>query len=277
LHLSALILNDSFDPGRLQLRVTVLGSGSSGNSTLLESGGSGILVDAGFSCREIEQRLRIIGFSPDKIKAILVTHEHVDHIKGVEVFSKKHRVPVYLSEGTRASGLLDEFKTWLEPFETGSDFSVNGFDIHPFTIAHDAADPCGFVVKASGCTVGIGTDLGYVTRLIEEKFTGLDLLVFESNHDPEMLINGPYPWFLKQRISSRNGHLSNPEAADFLKSTITEQTRHILLAHLSRTNNTPSLAMTICSEALAEAGNSVTRLYMTNQFQCSETIDLEVG
>lgn len=258
------------------MRITVLGSGSSGNSTLLEVNGSGILVDAGFSCRELERRMRLVDFEPERIKAILLTHEHTDHIKGVEVFSKKHRVPVYLSEGTRESGLLDEYKTWLEPFETGNAFSINGFDIHPFRIAHDAADPVGFVIRASGTAVGIGTDLGYVTRLIEEKFAGLDLLVFESNHDPEMLINGPYPWVLKQRISSRNGHLSNPEAADFIKSSITERTRHILLAHLSRTNNTPSLAMSACKAALMEAGNNTTKLHMTDQFQSSNTIDLEV-
>jgi phosphoribosyl 1,2-cyclic phosphodiesterase len=258
------------------LRVTVLGSGSSGNSTLLESNGSGILIDSGFVCRELESRLRLVGFPPNRIKAIVITHEHTDHIKGAEVFSKKHKVPVYLSEGTRAAGLIDEFKAWLEPFETGNDFSINGFDIHPFRIAHDAADPCGFVIKADGCRIGIGTDLGYVTRLIEEKFAGLDLLVFESNHDPEMLMKGPYPWFLKQRIASRNGHLSNPEAAEFLRSAVTEQTRHIFLAHLSRTNNTPSLAIETCKQALIEAGNSVTKLYMTDQFQCSDTIDLEV-
>ena len=276
MHLSTLILNDSYDSGRLQLRVTVLGSGSSGNSTLLESNGSGILVDSGFVCRELETRLGLVGFPAEKIKAIVITHEHTDHIKGAEVFSKKHKVPVYLSEGTRASGLIDEYKAWLEPFETGNEFSINGFDIHPFRIAHDAADPCGFVIKSGGCSVGIGTDLGYVTRLIEEKFSGLDLLVFESNHDPDMLMKGPYPWFLKQRIASRNGHLSNPEAADFLRNSITERTRHIFLAHLSRTNNVPSLAMNICRQALAEAENSITRLYMTSQFECSETIDLEV-
>lgn len=258
------------------MRVTVLGSGSSGNSTLLESNGSGILIDAGFACRELETRLNYVGFPPQRIKAIVVTHEHTDHIKGVEVFSKKHKVPVYLSEGTKEACEIDEFKAWLETFQTGSDFSINGFDIHPFRIAHDAADPCGFVVKSDGCRVGIGTDLGYVTRLIEEKFSGLDLLVFEANHDPEMLMKGPYPWFLKQRIASRNGHLSNPEAAEFLRSAVTEHTRHIYLAHLSRTNNTPSLAMETCRQALDEAGNSVTKLYMTDQFQCSETIDLEV-
>ena len=259
------------------MQVTVLGSGSSGNSTLLRKGNRVILIDAGFSCRELERRIRRAGFDPSEVSAIVVSHEHNDHIRGAEVFSRKHQIPVFFSEGTLESENVNAEKfRGVESFSVGKGFEIDEFYIKPFTIAHDALDPCAFVVSNNGISAGVGTDLGYITRLTQNMFAGLDLLVLEANYDPEMLINGPYPWFLKQRISSRNGHLSNPEMAEFVTSFVSESTRHLLLAHLSQTNNTPTLALQTCVDALAESGNDVTRIDVTDQFSSSRIIDLEV-
>jgi phosphoribosyl 1,2-cyclic phosphodiesterase len=259
------------------LRVTVLGSGSSGNSTLLCKDDHVILIDAGFSCRELERRIKKTGNDPQGVSAIVISHEHVDHLRGAEAFSRRYSIPVYISDGTAEAMNVNTRRYWgVEMFCVGREFEANGFSIKPFTIAHDAVDPSAFVISNNGISIGIGTDLGYVTKLVESKFEGLDLLILESNYEPEMLMNGPYPWFLKQRISSRNGHLSNPEMSEFVASHIDKNTRHLLLAHLSRTNNNPVLALQTCMAALTESGNNITKVNVTNQFLCSETIDLEV-
>ncbi len=258
------------------LRVTVLGSGSSGNSTIIESENSAVLVDAGFSCKELEKRLSVAGTAIDKIRAIVISHEHSDHVKGGVTFSKKHKIPVYMSEGTfEAGGLKLDGAYGVEKFVIGEEFPVDGFNVHPFRIPHDAVDPSAFVVKRGSLKLGIGTDLGYVTSLVENYFRDVDMLIFESNYDPDMLRDGPYPWFLKQRIASRNGHLSNLEAMDYLKSHLGPLTRHLVLGHLSRTNNNPNLVMSHIKDVIEQTGQNTTRVYVADQFECSEQIDLE--
>ncbi|MBN2135363.1 MAG: MBL fold metallo-hydrolase [Acidobacteria bacterium] len=258
------------------MKVTVLGSGSSGNATLVENCESAVLIDAGFSCRDLETRIRFIGSKPEKVRAIIISHEHTDHTKGAEVFSKRYRVPVYMSEGTCEVGNVPLKNAFgVEPFVVGNEFSIDGFNIQPFRIPHDAVDPAAFVIERSGIRLGHGTDIGYINNLIRDKFKDLDMLIFESNYDPDMLRNGPYPWFLKQRITSRNGHLSNDEAAEFVGEMVGEDTRHLVLAHLSRTNNNPQLAERASLQALEAVGNSVTEIHVTSQFECSRTINLE--
>lgn len=199
--------------------------------------------------------MRQRGLDPDVLDAILVTHEHTDHVRGVERLVRRRRIPVYLTDGTRqeASGL--QLLPEVFPFTCGREFRINTLRVHPFSISHDARDPAGFTIGADGVRIGIATDLGQVTSLVREHLRGCRLLVLEANHDPDLLMNGPYPWFLKQRIRGRTGHLSNQESGGLLADILHPGLEQVILAHLSETNNTPEKALAGVSAPLV--GTSV--------------------
>lgn len=251
--------------------VCVLASGSRGNAIYISDGLTAILVDAGLSAREIERRLRIRGLDAACLSAILVTHEHTDHVRGLERLVRRHRLPVYLTGGThRAAGALQKLPE-LYTFTCGSEFRINSLSVRPFSIPHDARDPAGFAIGANGSRIGIATDLGQVTSLVRDHLRDCQMLVLEANHDPDMLITGPYPWFLKQRIRSRTGHLSNHESSRLLEEVMHTELKHVILAHLSETNNTPAKAS---AEALRVLAGTRTSLTVAAQSTCSPLITI---
>lgn len=226
------------------MKICVLGSGSKGNCTLVESGDTTILIDAGFSGIEIQRRLQLIGRRLESITAILVTHEHNDHISGAGILSRKGQIPLYANSGTyRASGCRLGKLFARGEFGTGEQFTVDGLEVHPFAVSHDTVDPVGFVISDGLHRFGYCTDTGKVTTLIDYHLQGCDAIVLESNHDPKMLRDGPYPLHLQQRVRSNKGHLANEDAGRFLKKLAVGGLRHVVLAHLSETNNLPELAM----------------------------------
>ena len=313
------------------VRFTVLASGSRGNCTVLSGGRTRILVDAGLSCRELFRRMKLAGEDPATLNAIVITHEHQDHVNGLAVTARNLGIPVYFTEGTHrawmrwlsprrqmsytqwlemvlkqaaerqaepesdalesdsadeigetavensvetaassdpapdrpcdpapdlASGrspTLKDDPTWLpavEYFSAGESFSIGDICISPFTIPHDAADPVGFVFSSEGVRLGFATDLGYIPPNVREQLRDLNLLLLESNHDLEMLRDGPYPWSVKQRVLSRVGHLSNAAAAEFLADDYDGQAAYVILGHLSENNNLPELARVAAERAL---------------------------
>jgi phosphoribosyl 1,2-cyclic phosphodiesterase len=304
------------------VRFTVLASGSRGNSAVVSGGHTRILVDAGLSCRELFRRMRQAGETPETLDAIIITHEHMDHIGGLAVTARKLGIPVYFTEATHrawvrwitpsrqmtyaqwieqyrtevarrqaeaaleidpfecedneaepASGATTQAATsgetspaspaedpvkrdpaWLpsvQYFQAGRPFQIGDISVSPFTIPHDAADPVGFVFQAEGVRMAVATDLGYITPNVKAQLRNVDLLLLESNHDLEMLRDGPYPWSVKQRVLSRVGHLSNEAAAEFLETSYDGQATYVILAHLSESNNMPDLARVAAERALA--------------------------
>jgi phosphoribosyl 1,2-cyclic phosphodiesterase len=249
------------------MRVVVLGSGSGGNAVVVECGGRRLLVDAGFSCREIEKRLKLVGLTGSDVHALVLTHEHSDHVRGVARFARRHRLPVYATAGTLDGAALREepgFSVVL--IRSGEPCEAAGFTVEAFAIPHDAREPVGLVVEdGDGCRLGLVADLGTRSRLAWGRLRDLDVLLLETNHDLDMLRNGPYPWPLKQRVAGRHGHLSNGEAAEGLPELLTERLRWVVLYHLSRTNNLPALAAAVIAEALGREGARA-EVALTNQF-----------
>jgi phosphoribosyl 1,2-cyclic phosphodiesterase len=297
------------------MRMTVLASGSKGNSTVIASAHTRVLVDAGLSCRELLRRMAIAGEDPAKLDAILITHEHQDHVAGLAVLARRLGIPVYFTAPTHRAWVrmltprttmtyakwldhleqerlkrtevaalpepalrsddpngLMEFPCELEEdeaeaakpkadptylpaveyFEAGHDFAIGDIAVSPFTIPHDAADPCGFVFEAEGVRMALATDLGYVPPNVKSALRSVDVLLLESNHDLEMLRDGPYPWSVKQRVLSRVGHLSNEATAQFLTRDYDGGAAYIVLGHLSESNNAPELARITAERALGE-------------------------
>jgi phosphoribosyl 1,2-cyclic phosphodiesterase len=315
------------------VRFTVLASGSKGNSTIVSGGRTRILVDAGLSCRELFRRMKLAGEDPETLDAVILTHEHTDHVSGLAVTARKLGIPVYFTEGTHRAWMrwltprrqmtyaqwveqcrrqaaerqaeaetaqfdptaesdeLDtapesvadpsqqtlafetqvqpapdpgpdsaspvptrkEDPTWLpsvEYFRAGQTFEIGDVAVSPFTIPHDAADPVGFVFRSEGVRLALATDLGYIPPNVKDQIKGVDLLLLESNHDLEMLRDGPYPWSVKQRVLSRVGHLSNETAAAYLENEYDGQAAYVILAHLSESNNLPELARVAAERAL---------------------------
>lgn len=252
--------------------VCVLASGSKGNAVYVASGETRLLVDCGLAASDIAGRLAAIGVSPSDLDAVLVTHEHNDHVKGLGPFSRKWGLPCYFSSSTRREISAHHLKeVFINEFDAGKGFCLRDLYIEPVSISHDAVDPVAFVI-ADGCEkVGIATDVGKTTALMVEHFKGCDLVVMEFNHEPEMLKNGPYPWYLKQRIKGISGHLSNYEAADFLGMVMTPSLKGVFLAHMSDTNNCPALAFKAASGAVE--GSDVP-LYLTHQNKVSAMVKI---
>jgi phosphoribosyl 1,2-cyclic phosphodiesterase len=299
------------------VRFTVLASGSKGNSTVVTGGKTRILVDAGLSCRELFRRMKLVDEDPATLDAIIVTHEHSDHVAGLAVTARKLGIPVYFTEPTHRAWVRwltprkqMTYTQWLEQcrkqaaarmaeadaptpeecdpeepetaecdtpatpdqkngkkksdpaakdptelpsvqyFQAGKSIQIGDFSVSPFTIPHDAADPVGFVFQAEGVRMAVATDLGYIPPNVKAQLKSVDLLLLESNHDLEMLRDGPYPWSVKQRVLSRVGHLSNEAAATYLETEYDGQAAYVILAHLSESNNLPELARISAERAL---------------------------
>lgn len=320
------------------VRFTVLASGSKGNSTVVSGGQTRILVDAGLSCRELFKRMAAAGEDPATLDAIIVTHEHQDHVNGLAVTARKLGIPVYFTEATHRAWMrwltprrqmtykqwlelcrqqaearqaeadpseceCDEAEesagteaeialatpepevakkekpepTWLpavEYFEAGRPFRIGDIAVSPFTIPHDATDPVGFVFEAEGVRMALATDLGYVPPNVKAQLKKLDLLMLESNHDLEMLRDGPYPWQVKQRVLSRVGHLSNDATAEFLEASYDGQATYVILGHLSESNNLPELARVAAERALTNhASLLANRLILAVQHEPLSSIE----
>lgn len=235
------------------MRCSVLASGSKGNCTVIEGSSGTILIDAGLSTKELLGRMAAACVDPDTIDAVLVTHEHGDHIRGLDVIARKLDIPVYATEGTLRD-FLDHRRTSQKPLRHqtcsyNERFSVGDFLIEPFATSHDAAEPCGYVVSEGDTRIGYCTDTGILSSPMLELLRPCDGIILESNHCPEMLANGPYPESLKRRIRSKRGHLSNHAAAECLRGFGRDVPR-VILAHLSEINNTPEKAMGTAREGL---------------------------
>ena len=242
----------------MAMRVVVLASGSKGNSTLIATARTRILVDCGLSCKETFKRLQAAGEEPHRIDAIVISHEHSDHVNGLPVLARKTKAPVFMTGASNdawGGGCEDANLDRLELFYSGQSFSIGDIEVTPFTIPHDAADPVAFAFRGEGVKVGIVTDLGYIPRNVSEQVRGCDVLVIESNHDVEMLRTGPYPWSVKQRVSSRVGHLSNSTLAEFFANDYDGSAAYVVLAHLSEQNNHPEIARRTAESALQPRRN----------------------
>lgn len=235
----------------MRLSVCVLASGSRGNATYVSDGRTAILIDAGLSGVELQRRMAAKGLDPGRLDAILVSHEHTDHIQGVGVLSRRFRLPVYINDGTRraSEAALGKLAGML-PFTCGHGFDIGSLTVHPFSISHDADDPAGFTITCDGAKLGVATDLGMVTGVVRTHLANCDILIVEANHDERMLVDGPYPWPLKQRIRGRSGHLSNDDAGLLLETLRHQGLAHVILAHLSEENNTPEKARCAAKRAL---------------------------
>jgi phosphoribosyl 1,2-cyclic phosphodiesterase len=255
------------------LKVCVLASGSSGNATFVAAGRTRILVDAGLSFRELSRRLAEIGEDPRNLDAVLVSHEHSDHVGGLPVLAKRHPVPIYLTHRTAPTIDWNGAVPRVETFQAGSRFSIGDIQVDSFTIPHDAADPVAFAFRAEGVRIGIVTDLGYIPESVKYQLQGTDLLILESNHDLEMLRVGPYPWPVKQRVMGRNGHLSNDDMERFVREDMDSRTAMLVLAHLSENNNFPAQVRLVAEQALASRSLSL-KLVIAEQRRSTEVFTL---
>ena len=238
------------------MTVNTLASSSSGNCTIVSHGNTHLLIDAGISLRRIRDGLRRIGLSPDDLAGVLVTHEHSDHIGGVAILVKYHRTLLFSSHGA-GEGIcraVPEAGPYLNCFDIGASFELGDVTVQSFCTPHDAADSVGYRLTAGGKSLCYATDLGYVSEEVMVAAHGADIAIIEANHDREMLRLGPYPPFLKKRVLSKYGHLSNVESGSFAAGLALSGTRYLQLAHLSRQNNTPGLARQAVAEALEGVG-----------------------
>jgi len=251
----------------------MLGSGSSGNAAYLESGGTRILLEAGFSCRDLEARLTALGVDPARIDGILLSHEHGDHARGARLFARKFGTPVAASRGTLRAAGFRAGSPGLLPFESGDMVSLGSLRIATAPIPHDAVDPVAFRIDTPEGRVGFALDLGHAREEVRGLLVGCEVLILESNHDPEMLEQGPYPKELKERLRGPSGHLSNRQAAELLSAVAGPRTRALLLAHLSRTNNRADLALTAALSAL-DGHSARIQVMVTDQDQLGGWIEV---
>lgn len=241
----------------MELRFSPLFSGSSGNATYVGCDDTHLLVDAGLSGSRITQELQRVGVNPGFLNAILVTHEHSDHIKGIGIVSRKYDLPVFATEGTWR-GMMGKIGA-IQPrnicvIEPGQDFYIGSINVMPFATPHDAAQPVGYTFGIDGARLAIATDLGSVRESWMKYISGADAVILESNYDPGMLETGSYPYELKRRIAGRHGHLSNDDAGEVAVELVRAGTRQIILGHLSKENNYPELALKCCETAFHAAG-----------------------
>ena len=252
------------------LNICQLGSGSGGNATLVSTDQVRLLVDAGFSFREISKRLEAIGERSENLDAVLVSHEHSDHIRGLPQMAKKLKIPIYLTAMTAEAIDWKKANPQQEIFQAGQKILIGDIEIDTFTIPHHAIDPVAFCIRSQGVKLGLVTDLGYMPDSVRLQIEGCQLLVIESNHDLDMLKVGPYPWFVKQRVMSRVGHLSNQAVSVFLTDHFDRRAETIVLAHLSDNNNHPEIARLFATSALAKIGVNETRVVVAPQDRTTE-------
>lgn len=244
----------------MALRFASLGSGSRGNATLIESPNGLLLVDCGFTIKETVRRLALLGHQPEDLSAILVTHEHGDHISGVGPLARRYNIPVYLTHGTAQHKSVAKLPV-RELIDTHDVFTVAGIEVTPVVVPHDAREPCQFVLTHEGKSLGVLTDLGSITPFVIERYQHCDALMLECNHDSRMLSMGPYPSSLKLRVGGQWGHLNNQQAANFLEAIEPQRLEHLVISHISEQNNTEQLAR----EAIASVYQHETGLLMAKQ------------
>jgi phosphoribosyl 1,2-cyclic phosphodiesterase len=248
------------------MRFTVLASGSGGNACYIETAESKILIDAGLSCRELIRRLDLIEVKSQNLDGLVITHEHSDHIRGVGPVSRHFNSPVYVNELTFNSSLkiLGNISRPV-PIYTGQTITIKDVQVETFTKCHDAADPIGIIVSSNGSRLGLITDLGRSTPVIEDRLKNCQVLIIEFNHDLEMLEQGPYPLYLKRRIRGPEGHLSNQQAKELLKKLSHKKLYKVVLAHISEKNNLPEKAMDEAREVLMDCGLDHTEILISRQ------------
>jgi len=254
------------------VELCMLGSGSTGNSLFVTGGGTRILIDAGLSCLQIKKRLAMIGESLADIDAIIITHEHSDHMRGIGVVCRHFDTPVYVTPITRhqASQYL-LYPQALHSFD-GALFQIGDLHIEAFSVPHDAADPVGFCISDGNVRLAVATDVGRPDPVVIERLSGAHFVVLEANHDPHMLENGPYPRYLKRRIAGPDGHLANADAARTIIQAHSAQLKGVMLAHLSRFNNTPELALRTVSEMLESEGIDSIPIFISHPHRPSQRI-----
>ena len=262
----------------LKMRMSVLGSGSGGNATILECGDVCLLIDAGLSAKQLTIRMEKIGVNPDELTGILLTHEHSDHARGLDVLLRKRNIPVYANAMTKEAlqwGMKSEVQ-W-KVFNTGQDFVLEGLSVHPFPIPHDAAEPVGFTLEKDAVKFGLVTDVGYVTQAMRMHLKAADALFVESNYDEELLeADTKRPWSTKQRISSRHGHLSNTQAGELIADVGCGRLGHVVLGHLSGDCHCPIVATRTVNDLLCSEGLTDVNVFCANQSDPTEWVEFGV-
>ncbi len=267
----------------MRLTLCPLFSGSSGNSIYVACGGVRLLVDVGMAASRIEAELREIGVNIREIDAVLITHEHVDHIRGIGVLCRKYGLPVYANEGTWNGIMAKESRIparCVRTFYTGEDFYIGDVNVHPFSIPHDALEPVGYAFSCKGLKCAVATDIGYIRADWMDAVAGSQAVVLEANHDIDMVHMGPYPQRLKQRILGRHGHLNNGDSAKALLELVKSGTSAVFLAHLSADNNLPELAYNTVCGALSAAGYQVDDeicVHVARRDRVSDLLILDTG
>jgi phosphoribosyl 1,2-cyclic phosphodiesterase len=258
------------------IRFSVLASGSGGNACYVETENAKVLIDAGLSCREIERRLERVGIVPTSLDALIVTHEHTDHIRGAGPLARRYDLPLYINRKTFETGRRALGNLSLPVIiQTGQTITIKDLNADTFTKCHDAVDPMGLVVSCNGVRIGLVTDLGRSTKLVEDHLKGCQALIIEFNHDPGMLEEGPYPLHIKRRIKGRDGHLSNQQARDLLQAVSHDNLKQVVLAHLSEANNHPSKAYQEAVDALNKRGTGGTSILISQQDESGPMIELK--
>lgn len=254
------------------MKVCVLASSSSGNCIFASSGTTRILIDAGLTLRETVRRLELIGESLDAIQGICLTHEHGDHTAGLATLQGRSGIPLYANAGTIEAVQKDAAlrKLHWQVFTTGATFSIGDLAITPFSVSHDAYDPVGFVITADSIRLGVATDIGIGTHLVQERLKSCQVLLLESNHDEQLLADAQRPWHLKQRIAGRQGHLSNRRAAELIATIASADLQQVFLCHLSQDCNRPELALKLAGAALRQRGCAHVQVSLTYAHQISE-------
>jgi phosphoribosyl 1,2-cyclic phosphodiesterase len=260
-------------PG-VRVKICSLASGSKGNCLYLETGNTRVLIDVGLSLRETLLRMEGVGIDAAGIHAVLVTHEHIDHIRSAGSFARKHSVPVFASHHVISKADTYFKKAAVCAFEAGTVFTFRDVVIDPVPITHDSCDPVGFVIESREGRSASVTDLGIVTRLVIEKLRGCRALNLESNHDVDMLMNGPYPWELKQRIKSRHGHISNEESLALLHELAHERLEVLVMAHLSEVNNHPEHVVRSTESFLRDQNICAPQIVIGNQYHTSSLMEI---
>ena len=259
----------------MSLFFQVLASGSKGNAVLVYSAKTRVLVDAGTTCKELKRRLDLTPVQARNLDAVLITHEHSDHVSAAGTLSRKFNLPAYMTRGT-LENLPPNIGQCASAtvFGTGRCFEIGDLRIHPFATSHDARESAGFIIENDGLRLGICTDLGIATNLVKVRLAGCDGLVLEANHDVDRLLDGPYPWFLKQRIRSAHGHLSNQDACNLLQTLHHDRLRCVVFAHLSDTNNHPDLVLESCRKLRESPQWECVRFELGKQDEVAAPIEL---
>jgi phosphoribosyl 1,2-cyclic phosphodiesterase len=255
------------------MEIRVLASGSGGNSILISSKETRILIDAGLTCKELSRRLMLAGCTIDDVSAAIITHEHQDHVRGVGVVSRRHRLPIFMNAATleSASPLIGEAPS-IRTFSTGDALEVGDLTVQTYPVPHDAAEPVGLTVRNGFDRVGIALDMGYPTGLTRERLRGSNVLILEFNHDPEMLRQCNRPWEIKQRIMSKRGHMSNQAALEFLCELVHDDLRTVVLAHVSQEANCGKTLSSMVSRRLNKIGRGDIEIVLADQDEVGNPI-----